>query len=502
MTTGKDELNQEIELKLQLLTKTTGGSLWNLPFVRVGLIGLPEEYNLVSVYYDTSDHHLLKQGYTLRMRKNNDAHTLTVKKMGDVAGGLHQRGEWNYPSPSVEPSVDYIEDQALRECLENILKDKMLKALMTTTFKRTQSNWQDEDGNLMEIAIDEGLIETDQGKENIREVELELKKGQTTALLTMGEQLALAFPMNASNESKFYRGLKQLGLQNDRVLPRETHETRFQLPLKDNDLGKVIPRLLEESFYHVLMHYHRLFQQEINEEEVHQIRVSSRHARSLLVFFKPVLTKETHKPLEKEFKSFAKNFAKLREVQVMKYHLQQSPCVAFCGQLEEIINEEVNKELQALEKNMKSGSMTPLLLRLWRMVTEIQVKQSHKNDPVSLFAEERLTVWLDKCNQRHVKLSQKDMKYLHQQRIRVKRIRYAAEWLGPVLPKKAIKTSKKLKEQQELMGELHDIHWEKLKLREWIDQRESSVDTMYQLGFYEGWQEKRKHHLWETLLNK
>ncbi len=501
MTTVKDELNQEIELKLQLLSETTGGSLWNLSYIKAGLIGLPEEFNLVSVYYDTSDHHLLKQGYTLRMRKNNGDHTITVKKMGDVAGGLHQRGEWNYPSPSVVPSMDLIEDQALRECLENILKDQGLKALMTTTFKRTQSNWQDEDGNLLEIAIDEGLIETEQGKENIREVELELKKGQTTALLTMGEQLALAFPMNAGNESKFYRGLKQLGLQNERVLPRETHETKLQHRLKDNDLGKVIPRLLEESFHCVLLHYHRLCQQKINEEEVHQIRVSSRHARSLLVFFKPVLTKETYKPMAKEFKSFAKNFAKLREVQVMKFHLQQSPCVAFCGQLEEIINEEENKELQALEKSIKSGLMTPLLLRLWRMMSTIQVKQTYKNDPASLFAEERLIDWLDKCKQKHVKLSQKDMKNLHQQRIRVKRIRYAAEWLDPVLPRKAIKTIKKLKEHQELMGELHDIHWEKLKLRGWIDQRESSVDTMYQLGFYEGWQEKRKNHLWDTLLN-
>lgn len=501
VTTSQNEFYQEIELKLQLLNEATGELLWSNPYVKNGLTSPPETKDLFSVYYDTRDHHLLKQGFTLRVRKDNGTYTLTIKKMGNAAGGLHQRAEWNYPLPSEAPSLEYIEDQELRERLNSVLKDRTLAALMTTAFKRTQSNWQDKDGNLLELAIDEGQIETEKSVEIIREVELELKRGQTTALLAMGEQLALSLPMIPGNKSKFYRGLQMLELDNEKVTSKKTLEPK-QLPIKDNGLGKAIPMLLEEAFYQVLVYYERLCQHEITVEEVHQIRVSSRHARSLLIFFKPALTEESSKPLGNEFKSLATNFGKLREVQVMKYHFNQSPCVGFCGQLEEIINEEVGKELQAMRKTIKSGTLTPLVLRLWRLVMTLQVKEAYENQSISLFAEERLAAWQEKCNRRQLKLSPGDMNRLHQQRIRVKRIRYAADWLRPVLSKKAAKTIKTSKAQQEIMGELHDIYCERTKLREWIDRREPTVNIMYQLGFYEGWQERQKHHLWETLFSQ
>lgn len=500
MTTSQDELNQEVELKLQLLNGMAGESLWKNLYVKNGLMRTPEEKNLRSVYYDTSDHRLLKQGYTLRVRKDNRSHTLTIKKMGNVAGGLHQRAEWNYPSPSEKPSVDVVEDQDLQECLNKILGEQTLEELMITDFRRTQSNWQDEDGNLLEVALDEGFIETKKGKENIREVEMELKRGQAIALLMMGEQLAASMPMIPGNESKFFRGLQMLNIDNEKVASKDKNDFN-QLLIKDNSLETVLPSLLQEVFYQVLACYGRLCQQEILGEDVHQIRVSIRQLRSLLLLFKPALTKASYTPLVRKLQSLAKDFEMLREVQVVQYHFHQSPCTGTCGQLEEIINEELSKELQIMNKIIKRGKLTPLLLRLWRMVMTVKVKESYRDQSVSRFTEEKLVVWLKEYHLSHVKLSSMDMKNLHRQRIRVKRIRYAAAWLRPVLPKKVLKNIKTLKEQQELMGELHDIHCEKIKLREWIAQRQSSVDIMYQLGLYEGWQEKQKHNLWEGLLN-
>lgn len=498
-TKNQDELNQEIELKLQLLNDVEAASIYQLPYVKQGLIGAPEKTFLYSVYYDSLDHRLLKQGYSLRMRKNNGAYTLTIKKMGNVTAGLHQRAEWNYPVSTEVPSLEIIEDQELQECLNSVLEDQGLKALMVTDFKRTQSNWQDEDGNLLELAIDEGHIEIENRREIIREVELELKKGQVTALLSMGEELALWFPMIPGNDSKFYRGLQMLGLENQGV-PSTEHHGSMQLSNKKENLGNDVPALLAEAFQQVLTCYQQLSQHDITDEGVHQIRVSCRHVRSLLHFFKPALVGESWQPLEKELRSLAKKFAKLREIQVMKYHYQQSPCAQTCKQLEEIIGEQYDKEWKLAEKIMKSGEITPNLLRLWRMVTAIQLKNSYKNKSTSAFTEERLSSWIQKYNKRHAELARKDMKHLHQVRIRAKRIRYAAEWLRPVLPKKLFKTIKTLKEQQELMGQLHDIHCERVKLRGWIDQKGPTTDSMYQLGFYEGWQEKQKHQLWQSLI--
>lgn len=500
-TRSQDELNQEIELKLQLLNDVEAESIWQLPFVSRGLIDTPEQTFLYSVYYDSVDHRLLKQGYTLRVRKNKGDNTLTIKKMGEVTAGLHQRAEWNYPLSSEMPSVEAIEDQELRASLENVLEGQRLEPLMVTDFIRTQSNWQDEKGNLVELAIDKGHIETEKQREIICEVELELKKGQATVLLHMGEALASEFPMIPGNESKFYRGLRMLDLDH-RVTPPDENPEKKQMNINQHDLGNVVPVLLEEAFQKVLLRYQQLSTHDHTDEGVHQIRVSCRHVRSLLFFFKPALRGKSWKLLEKDLGAMAKKFAQLREVQVMKYHYQQSTCVENCSQIEEIIGEHYDKEWKSIEKVMQTGEMTPTLLRLWRMVTSLQLKKNYKVKSINTFAEERLISWMEKYNQSHSKLDRWDMKHLHQVRIKGKRIRYATEWLQPVLPKKLLKTIKPLKEHQELMGQLHDMHCERLKLRAWIDQKGSTVDGMFQLGFYEGWQEKNKHQLWERLIKR
>lgn len=498
-TKSQDESNQEIELKLQLLKDVKAEAIWQLPYVKRGLIDSPEQTFLYSVYYDSIDQRLLKQGYSLRVRKNKGDYTLTVKKMGHVTAGLHQRTEWNYSLSSEVPSVEAIEDKELLALLELALEGQRLEPLMVTDFTRTQSNWQDEKGNLVELAIDEGHIETDKQRHVIREVELELKRGKATILLRLGEALASAFSMNPANESKFYRGLQMLGLVNQGVSFDENLK-KTQININQHDMRNVVHVLLEEAFRQVLARYQHLSKNGITDEGVHQIRVSCRHVRSLLHFFKPILSETSWKPLNEDLRSLANRFAKLREIQVMKYHYQQSTCTETCSQFEEIIGEQYDKELKYTEKIMKSGEMTPALLRSWRRVMSLQLKKKYENKRITDFAEGRLTSWVEKYNQVYSKITTDDMQHLHQARIRAKRIRYAVEWLQPILPKKLVKTVRPLKEHQELMGQLHDIHCERVKLRGWIVQSGSTAERMYQLGFYEGWQEKHKYQLWERLI--
>ena len=54
---------------------------------------------LGNTYFDYPDHFLAKQKMGLRVRRENNDFTLTLKTDGKVVGGLHSRPEYNLSIP-------------------------------------------------------------------------------------------------------------------------------------------------------------------------------------------------------------------------------------------------------------------------------------------------------------------------------------------------------------------------------------------------------------------
>ena len=89
---------------------------------------------LGNTYFDYPDHFLAKQKMGLRVRRENNDFTLTLKTDGKVVGGLHSRPEYNLSIP--DDSVPTTEQLTSLYPFEN-LPSAALQPIFSTDFNRT-----------------------------------------------------------------------------------------------------------------------------------------------------------------------------------------------------------------------------------------------------------------------------------------------------------------------------------------------------------------------------
>jgi inorganic triphosphatase YgiF len=491
--------SQEIELKLQLLKPEMSSGLWQYSPVKNHLMSEPSTSLLVSTYYDTSDHHLLKQELSYRVRQKDDRWIATVKKMGQASGGLHQRGEWNSPLPDENPEPGLIEVQKIREQLQQSLGDKPLLPLMTTRFKRVQSDWQDDEENLVEIALDQGEIITERSNQPIRELELELKKGKPAALLKLGMTLAREFPMLPGNASKFFRGLQLLDLVSPDKTDGRVSDTRHDGVSGDAKLEEAVPKLIEAAFFEVVNALQHLTENPDEPEHTHQLRVKIRQLRSLVSFFKPILPEDAYVAFQADLREWGSKLSMLRELDVMKNHFGLFLQKFSAGSLQGYLDRELEIERHQLFDQIADGKMTPILLGTWHQIYCMAVCPEQSQVSLATYASDRMNQWVTRFERKGRQARAADIAQLHRLRIQGKKIRYVLEWIESIIPATSSKSVKVMKELQNTLGELHDIHCETLHMQEWITQDTATPDLMYQAGLYEGWQQQRQYNLQQEL---
>ncbi|NQY63570.1 MAG: CYTH and CHAD domain-containing protein [Alteromonadaceae bacterium] len=194
-----NEQNIEIkdEITKLLLSKKTASD--NLTFVQL-------TRDLSNCYFDTPDKILRKQDIGLRVRASEGAIEQTIKTAGKVVGGLHQRPEYNvsiknsFPDLSLFPDKIWQKNQNVDELQSKIV------SIFNTDFCRT--TWTISAGNHSEIelAYDQGTIESNGQITEICEIELELVQGEVNDLFELAEALFEILPLRPGIKSKAARG--------------------------------------------------------------------------------------------------------------------------------------------------------------------------------------------------------------------------------------------------------------------------------------------------------
>ena len=169
---------------------------------------------LENVYFDTPSLTLARAKSALRLRHTPDGWLQTFKTAGAARNGLHARHEWEMPVAGEALEVDRLlhacDEAGVATALSGAAAE--LTALFRTDFTRTL--WTlDVDGSTVEAAIDEGEITAEVDGETrrqpIREIELELKAGDESALHTLAAQLSAGLPGLAPDDiSKAQRGYR------------------------------------------------------------------------------------------------------------------------------------------------------------------------------------------------------------------------------------------------------------------------------------------------------
>ena len=279
----------EIELKL-LLDPAHVAAFRRHPLLKQYAIAKPRQQQLASIYFDTPELHFRRHDAALRVRKvserggRTDYWLQTLKGGGQVAAGLHQRGEWESrvagPQPELAALIAMVgPGSAWAKLLSAQALAQRLVPIFTTRVRRTTWLLRLPQGDEIELALDQGTLRHDAAQEPISEIELELKSGDPARLFDFALALLKAVPLRIGNLSKAGRGYALYAPQPPAVVealpielaPGLTVEQGFQAiagnclaQLQGNEVGVA---------------------QGTDPESVHQMRVGLRRLRSALGLF-------------------------------------------------------------------------------------------------------------------------------------------------------------------------------------------------------------------------
>lgn len=200
-------MSQEIELKLlftqALALEDVAGRLKQvLPEFEL------EQQPLRNIYFDTTDRRLNQARIALRIRDKNGRFIQTLKTKGVAVDGLHQRGEWEWPLARPELDVEVLRQH---EQWPSTLDPSALQPVFETNFMRHVAQVEFKESRI-ELAIDIGEIIAREKRVVLAELELELRSGEISDVLELGERLKQCLPLESSDISKAEQGYRLAGL--------------------------------------------------------------------------------------------------------------------------------------------------------------------------------------------------------------------------------------------------------------------------------------------------
>ena len=197
-------LNHEIELKGAIRVEHIE-IVRDLPTIKSHAVGQASSRMLSTTYFDTPDHVLRQNGYSLRVRKVGGAYVQCVKQAYKRLGGISVRKEWEGPVLRNEPAISLIEDESLGRLVRHV-GVKRLQPVFRTEVQRSSQKLALANGHKVTLDIDVGVIVAESASEPICEFELELERGAPETLLDLASEIRKAVPFQVSTVSKASRG--------------------------------------------------------------------------------------------------------------------------------------------------------------------------------------------------------------------------------------------------------------------------------------------------------
>ena len=291
----------EVELKL-LVAADRLGDFNQAPVIAEHARNKGTRKHLKSVYYDTSERLLQKNGLSLRVRQSGQRFVQTVK--AEAGDDPLRRGEWEASVPSIAPDVD-LAMPFVPAKLRDDLRCQPLQPVFLADIHRHQ-RLVDLPAGTVEVAFDRGVLKSGERSEPVSEIELELKEGSASAIYELALQLADHGAVHPSVRSKAARGFD---LASD--MPPAAKKTRKL------DVDPSQP--LEDAFVAILGACLRDLLVSIpaaedgrDPEGVHQVRVASRRLRSALDSMRTVAPSDRLEALREDARWLASSLSAAR----------------------------------------------------------------------------------------------------------------------------------------------------------------------------------------------
>ncbi len=418
----------EIELKFAV-SPEAAGSLLNQPPLRMARdLG---ERCIDSRYFDTAGGRLQKDGIALRVRSLGDSFVQTAK-MFDPAGHTAFRLEREDPVAGPRPCAALLR-QAAGSGYADIADGDLVPAFRTRINRRVLMLEDQGRGSRVEVAIDNGFVEASGAREPLSEIELELMEGGIGDLYSLALGMHRQTPLAIEAFTKSQRGYALGG----GLPPAWSKAGAFVLD-PGTSLDDAIALTLGRCYGHWMNNQAAALDGR-DIEGVHQMRVALRRLRAALELFAPWFDDGSQARFTADVKWIAASLAAVRDLDVLS-HVTLAPLrEAFRGdgdlaRLEECIGNRRKEACRRLVLAVGSPRYTSAVLTLGQWIHERGWSAGDPvlDGPAEPHVSEALSEVYAQVLSRGEGFDTLSPVARHQLRLRIKRLRYAIQFIGPV----------------------------------------------------------------------
>jgi inorganic triphosphatase YgiF len=305
----------EIELKL-LVDADSLADFNDAPVITANARNKGARKHLKSVYYDTPERTLWRNGLTLRVRQNGARFIQTVK--AEFRDDPLRRGEWEASVPSMAPDLA-LAMPFVPEKLRTEIESSRIEPVFTADIRRHQRMLELPSGTV-EIAFDQGVIKAGDRSLPVSEIELELKSGSASAIHELALRLCEHGPVRPSIRTKSARGFDLAA--DAPPAAKRPEKLRLDPSIALDDAFAVI---LRSCLKHLLDAIPSA-EDGRDPDGIHQLRVSLRRLRAALDLMRSVGSLSRLDALRADARWFAHNLSAAREWDI--FETETLPTVA------------------------------------------------------------------------------------------------------------------------------------------------------------------------------
>jgi len=415
-------MSVETELKLRISPEHFK-QLKQLPLLKTLATSKISTRKIHNIYFDTPSLILHQHAMALRLRRVGKQWLQTLKGGGGVKAGLHQRNEWES-----EVSSKALDLGVLESCVEKKLFRQVsqgVSPIFETNFARTVCMVLF-NGTEIELSLDCGEIRAGESCRPISELELELKSGEPLQLFKFALALLDLIPLELEHTSKAEYGY-QLYTSTKPVVKK----ANFPDLSKFNNVATALQCMIGSCLLHLQSNISGAIQK-LDEEYLHQVRVSLRLLRVVLSMLETFCPEEELSQLHVQVAELCVEFGQLREWDVFVTQTLKSALPDLTDPnalILQLVSETMRGEHHAaVENKLKSQDYQRFLLSFgawmhgdyWRELNSINLSLKE-------FAKQFLENRYRQLNKRGKHLSRSDPSQLHKLRIACKKLRYSVE---------------------------------------------------------------------------
>jgi CHAD domain-containing protein len=415
----------------------------------LGVLAMQElpELLLTSTYYDTADLRLARSGVTLRYRTGEEDGPVWTLKLRVQDQDASERDEHSFQGPPEVVPTD------AADLVTALVRSAPIQAVASLETRRKR--WMlcgPDDRSLAELADDQvSVLDGTRVVARFRELELESRGPNLSALRPIANRLRRAGAVLAEPVPKAVRALGPRASAEPDVSPMSVSPDEPAARAVSATLATGLSRLIANDAATRLG----------DVEGLHQMRVATRRLRSDLRTFRPIIDRTWADGLSDELRWLGSLLGTVRDadVQLERLHREDEDLLGDLKPYVERLRQGQAAGREALLEALRSERYVTLLDRLVDAKRDPLVSDAGRRPVGRVLPDLAERAWKRLHGQAvTLKSDDPDERY-HAVRIRAKRVRYAAEAIGPALGDHApalARVASAAASLQDLLGEMHD----------------------------------------------